>query len=121
MKLQRSRRPGRVDATRDRAAGIGFEEIRWTGQDLAWVEDTDFQAGGTGPGLRPVSLGWLAGLGQNLAGESIPCSPAWRFRPACRQRRRGSYRRLAHPRLAAGQATGYLLIPTKLEAALSPS
>ena len=36
-------------ATRTLALGGPLEEMRWAGQDLAWVEDTDFQAAGTGP------------------------------------------------------------------------
>jgi hypothetical protein len=36
-------------AIRTLPLGGPLEEIRWAGEDLAWVEDADFQAAGTGP------------------------------------------------------------------------
>jgi hypothetical protein len=35
--------------TRTLPLGGPLEEMRWAGQDLAWVEDADFHAAGTGP------------------------------------------------------------------------
>jgi hypothetical protein len=35
--------------TRTLPLGGPLEEMRWAGQDLAWVEDADLQAAGTGP------------------------------------------------------------------------
>lgn len=37
-------------ALRTLPLGGPLEEMRWAGQDLAWVEDADFHAAGTGPG-----------------------------------------------------------------------
>jgi hypothetical protein len=37
-------------ATRVLPLGGPLEAIRWAGQDLAWIEDSDYQAAGTGPG-----------------------------------------------------------------------
>ncbi len=37
-------------ATRTLPLGGPLEEMRWAGEDLAWLEDTDLQAAGTGPG-----------------------------------------------------------------------